>query len=88
MSTSTSTITTGNVSWILFIIMSNLKLNRLIAHKVFPERKSQLGQAWFASTIWQQDNDKPHQANMVMIYLDRAFKERMLVLKAKRGDCW
>ena len=50
--------------------------------------KRQLGQVGFDSTIWQQDGAKPHQANMNMDYLDRIFQERMLALKARRGDSW
>ena len=67
---------------------TNLKLNRLLAHKVFQEGKRQLSQERFASAIWQLDKAKPHQANMVMNYLERVFKERMLVLKAKKVHCW
>ena len=37
--------------------------------------------AGFNSTIWQQDGAKPHQANIVMDYLDRVFQDRMLDFK-------
>ena len=50
--------------------------------------KRELGMEAFNSTIWQQDGAKPHQANMVMDYLDRVFQERMLALKARRGESW
>ena len=50
--------------------------------------KRQLGEDGFATTIWQQDGAKPQQANMVMDYLDRVFEDRMLALKARRGESW
>jgi hypothetical protein len=35
--------------------------------------------------MWQQDGSKPHQANMVMEWLDGIFEERMLAIKSRRG---
>ena len=50
--------------------------------------KRTLGQDLFNKTIWQQDGAKPHQANMVMDWLDSIFEERMLAKKARRGNSW
>ena len=50
--------------------------------------KRELGMEAFNSTIWQQDRAKPHQANMMMDYLDRVVQERMLALKDRRGESW
>ena len=38
--------------------------------------------------MWQQDGAGPHQANMVMDWLDSVFASRMLALKSRRGDSW
>ena len=37
-------------------------------------------------TIGKQDSAKPHQANMLREYLDSIFEERMLAIRAVRGD--
>ena len=37
-------------------------------------------------TVWQQDGVKPHQAKMVMKWLDTIFQDRMLAIKCLRGD--
>ena len=37
-------------------------------------------------TILQKDGSKLHQANMVMDWLESIFEERMLVIRARRGD--
>ena len=50
--------------------------------------KEKLGQAKFRRVIWQQDGAKPHQARMVMSWLDTIFKERMLALNCVRWDTW
>ena len=60
----------------------------LLESEVFPVMKEKLGQAKFRRTIWQQDGAKPHQAKMVMNWLDTIFKERMLAIKCVRGDSW
>ena len=60
----------------------------LLHRKVFPQMKRTLGQDLFSLTIWQQDGAKPHQANMVMEWLDGIFEERMLAIRARRGDSW
>ena len=60
----------------------------LLETKVFPVMKEKLGQAKFRRVIWQQDGAKPHQARMVMSWLDTIFKERMLALNCVRGDTW
>ena len=38
--------------------------------------------------VWQQNGAGPHQANMVLDWLDSAFANRMLALKSRRGDSW
>ena len=60
----------------------------LLETKVFPKMKEKLSLAGFKRTIWQQDGAKPHQAVMVMNWLDTIFKERMLAIKCIRGDTW
>ena len=60
----------------------------LLERKVFPLMKQQLGLARFRRTIWQQDGAKPHQARMVMEWLDSIFMDRMLAIKSMRGDSW
>ena len=50
--------------------------------------KRVLGQDKFDTTVWQQDGAKPHQANMVMDWLDGIFEERMLAIRSRRGDSW
>ena len=60
----------------------------LLESKVFPDMKEKLGQAGFRRTTWQQDGAKPHQARMVMEWLDTIFKERMLAINCLRGDTW
>ena len=42
------------------------------------DNKKRIGLEEFNLTIWQQDGAKPHQANIVMDYLDGIFRERML----------
>ena len=60
----------------------------LLQRKVFPQMKRALGEALFNLTVWQQDRAKPHQANMVMDWLDSIFEERMLAIKSRRGETW
>ena len=60
----------------------------LLAHKVIPLIKRQLGQDRFQQAIWQQDGAKAHQANIVMDWLDGIFGDRMLALKARQGYFW
>jgi hypothetical protein len=60
----------------------------LLENKVFPVMKESLGQARFRRLVWQQDGAKPHQARMVMEWLDSIFKEKMLAIKSLRGDTW
>ena len=50
--------------------------------------KQDLGLTSYGRTIWQQDGAKPHQANMVMDWLDSMFKERMLAKRTRRGNSW
>ena len=50
--------------------------------------KEKLSLVGFKRTIWQEDGAKPHQAVMVMNWLDTIFKERMLAIKCIRGDTW
>ena len=42
----------------------------------------------FNEKNWQQDGTKPHQANIVMDWLDTIFGKRMLALKARQGFFW
>ena len=42
----------------------------------------------FRRTVWQEDGAKPHQARMVMEWLDTIFQDRMLAIKCLRGDTW
>ena len=60
----------------------------LLQRKVFPQMKRELGEALFNLTMWQQDRAKPHQAGMVMDWLDSIFEERMLAIKSRRGETW
>ena len=60
----------------------------LLEDKVFPAMKQSLGLAKFRRTVWQQDGAKPHQARMVMEWLDTIFQDRMLAIKCLRGDTW
>ena len=60
----------------------------LLQRRVFPQMKQKLGQQLFDQTVWQQDGAKPHQANMVMDWLDTIFGERMLAIRSRRGDSW
>ena len=50
--------------------------------------KRMLGQNMSSQAIWQQDGAKPHQANMVMEWLDGIFEDRMLAIRSRRGDTW
>ena len=38
--------------------------------------------------IFDDDGAKPHQARMVMEWLDTIFQDRMLAIKCLRGDTW
>ena len=60
---------------------------RMLSHTVFPDMRRVLCLE-FDSTIWQQDDVKPHTANMVMDYLDRIFGPNMLALKSRQGEPW
>ena len=60
----------------------------LLAHQVIPEIKQRLGMDRFNQAIWQQDGAKPHQAHIVMDWLDQVFGDRMLALKARQGMFW
>ena len=60
----------------------------LLEHKVFPTMKETLGMTKFRRMVWQQDGAKPHQAEMIMEWLDSIFQERMLPIKSLRGDSW
>jgi hypothetical protein len=42
----------------------------------------------YSLNTWQQDGSKPQQANMVMDWLESIFEERMLIIRARRGDSW
>ena len=68
--------------------VTQFSYRQLLVNQVFPLMKQQLGLTKFRSTVWQQDGAKPHQARMVMEWLDGIFKNRMLALKSLRGDSW
>ena len=70
----------------IFAISPNKRTTK--ATWVLQTHKRTLGQDLFNQTIWQQDGAKPHQANMVMDWLDSIFEERMLAKKARRGNSW
>ena len=53
-----------------------------------PMIKQKLRQDKFSQAIWQQDGAKPHQAHIVMDWLDKVFDKRMLALKARQGFFW
>ena len=55
---------------------------------MIPEIKQRLGMDRFNQAIWQQDGAKPHQAHIVMDWLDQVFGDRMLALKARQGMFW
>lgn len=59
-----------------------------LAHKVFPEMKTELGRRVWDAAIWQQDGAKCHQANIVVNWLDDIFEDRMLAIRSVRGDQW
>ena len=50
--------------------------------------RQDLGRSRFKKVIWQQDGAKPHQARMVMEWLDSIFGDQMLAIKSIRGDMW
>ena len=56
--------------------------------QLFPQMMEQLGRNKWRNLVWQQDGAGPHQAKMVMEWLDGVFGERMLALKSIRGDSW
>ena len=64
--------------------MTQFSYRQLLENQVFPLMKQQLGLTKFRRTVWQQDGAKPHQARMVMEWLDGIFKNRMLALKSLR----
>ena len=60
----------------------------LLESILFPQMKQKLGRRRWSNLVWQQDGAGPHQANMVMDWLDSVFASRMLALKSRRGDSW
>ena len=50
--------------------------------------QQQLGRRRWNQLVRQQDGGAPHQARMVMEWLDGLFGQRMLALKSVRGDSW
>jgi hypothetical protein len=46
--------------------------------------KKILGLAKLRRTVWQQAGAKPHQAKMVMKWLDTIFQDRMFTIKCFR----
>lgn len=57
----------------------------LLAHKVIPMIKQRLGRDKFSQAIWQQDGAKPHQAHIVMNWLDTIFHKGYACLESKTG---
>ena len=53
---------------------------------LFPKMKEKLGRRNWDKLVWQQDGARPHQANMVMDWLDGIFASRMVALKSRKGD--
>ena len=60
----------------------------LLESELFPQMRQELGRRSWNELVWQQDGAGPHQANMVMEWLDTVFANRMLALKSRRGDSW
>ena len=60
----------------------------LLESQLFPQMKEKLGRRRWSKLVWQQDGAGPHQANMVMDWLDGVFANRMLALKSRRGNSW
>ena len=68
--------------------VNQFSYRELLEKTVFPLMMLMLGRAVWGRTWWQQDGAKPHQARMVMEWLDGIFGERLLALKSLRGVDW
>lgn len=68
--------------------VNQFSYRELLEKTVFPLMMLMLGRAVWGRTWWQQDGAKPHQARMVMQWLDGIFGERLLALKSLRGVDW
>ena len=68
--------------------VNQFSYRELLEDMVFPLMKQRLGLAKFRRVVWQQDGAKPHQARMVMEWLDSIFGDNMLAIKSLRGDSW
>ena len=65
--------------------VNQFSYRQLLEEKVFPVMKQTLWLAKFNWTVWQEDDAKPHQARMVMKWLDTDFQDRMVAIKCLRG---
>ena len=69
--------------------VNQFSYRQLLEEKVFPVMKQTLWLAKFNWTVWRQDDAKPHQARIVMEWLDTIFQDRMLAINwCLRGDTW
>ena len=68
--------------------INQFSYRELLEELVFPAMRQGLGRSRFKKVIWQQDGAKPHQARMVMEWLDSIFGDQMLAIKSIRGDMW
>ena len=68
--------------------VNQFSYRELLERTVFPLMMLMLGRAVWGRMIWQQDGAKPHQARMVMEWLDGLFGERILAIKSLRGEDW
>ena len=59
---------------------------QLMKNKFFPAMKQTLGLVKFRRIMWQQDGFKPHQAKMMMEWLDTILQDRMLAINCLRRD--
>jgi hypothetical protein len=57
----------------------------MLEDKAFPAMRQALRLTKLRGTLWQQDGVKPHQAKMLMKWLDTIFHNRMLAIKCLKG---
>ena len=70
--------------------------NRLTAERylmtlketIIPELRRRLNEEAFNQLWWMQDGAAPHTAGITMKYLDKIFNDKLLSLKAIRGEEW
>jgi hypothetical protein len=66
--------------------VNQISYRELLEDRVFPSMKKTPRLAKLRSTVWQQNGPKPHQAKMVMKWLDTISQDRMLAIKCLRVD--